>query len=85
MSREIVTKADVEQAESEAWKIRLEHLCGDISKDTEGWWWLACTCGHSFGPFPDADIAGDAYGDHLWHLARGGTGGRDGHGGGSEP
>lgn len=50
---------------------RINHLCQSLEQDRDGWWWLRCTCRLRFGPFPDNDIAVDAYGDHLWNLAGG--------------
>ena len=54
---------------------RLGHLSDDVSKDNEGFWWLSCGCGESFGPFPSLDIAVDAYGDHIWQIGQARAGG----------
>ena len=41
-----------------------KHYTTRFEEDDDGWWQVACLCGWATGPFPGADDAADAYGDH---------------------
>jgi hypothetical protein len=43
-----------------------QHFLDDVSRDDEGGWWSACTCGNAEGPFIDRESAIDA---HAYHRA----------------
>lgn len=45
------------------------HELDDLSQDNEGWWWVACHCCWSAGPFPGRDDAIEEYADHRAAVA----------------
>lgn len=44
------------------------HFTETFERDEDGWWQVECHCGWKEGPFPGADDAADAFGDHRYII-----------------